>query len=167
MRVFLTFWDLCSRRSRFPHARGGVSISIADPAEIATSSPRTWGVSRRESSGFCASLSSPPPWGCFPLNPLCGRENQVSPRLWGCFRRRHQCGRWADVFPTHVRVFPCTRTANTGGTGLPHLRGGVSPGSLRKAALLAFYPPSGKQKCARLEDVFPSSKGCSVHVSFY
>ncbi len=49
-----------------------------------------------------------------------------SPRTWGCFRPLLQLYASADVFPTHVGVFPDLRSACATTVGLPHARGGVS-----------------------------------------
>ena len=49
-----------------------------------------------------------------------------SPRTWGCFSGDGDRERHADVFPTHVGVFPGHHAGASSGFGLPHARGGVS-----------------------------------------
>ncbi len=49
-----------------------------------------------------------------------------SPRTWGCFRSALAYSPSADVFPTHVGVFPSRRWSGLSASSLPHARGGVS-----------------------------------------
>ena len=83
-----------------PHARGGVSVI---------------------SSRFCSLLlSSPRPWGCFPIN--------------------HFLICVIYVFPTPVGVFPDEAHEIATRHGLPHARGGVSPASLKHITSPAVFP---------------------------
>ena len=49
-----------------------------------------------------------------------------SPHTWGCFLLRHAGHPGADVFPTHVGVFPPASASPRAASCLPHTRGGVS-----------------------------------------
>ena len=84
--VFLSSPSNCSSRKYLPHTRGGVS-----------------GTDHRQSR---LRISSPHPWGCFPLT---GRSSNEE-----------------VIFPTPVGVFPLSRSVWTSTSSLPHTRGGVS-----------------------------------------
>ena len=49
-----------------------------------------------------------------------------SPRTWGCFYGFPVYRQIAQVFPTHVGVFPASRPVSGEPSSLPHARGGVS-----------------------------------------
>ena len=53
-------------------------------------------------------------------------ESRSSPRAWGCFRVKAQIAMQKAVFPTCVGVFLLESNPMRAGTGLPHVRGGVS-----------------------------------------
>ncbi len=114
-------------RERLPHARGGVSRAPAITPPRGTSSPRTWGC-------FCRSSRPRSPAPVFPthvgvflcMGSSCGRAQRLpharggvsgsvallqridgsSPRTWGCFQQALLKVAQAQVFPTHVGVFP-------------------------------------------------------------
>ena len=87
-----------------------------------------------------------------------------SPRPWGCFRRRHADPATQSVFPTPVGVFPCWQEKAGVVAGLPHARGGVSPGLPQDIADPESSPrPWGCFRTPRrfvdAEGVFPTPVG--------
>ncbi len=134
-------------RLGLPHARGGVSRSIAANRRIWLSSPRTWGcfhpswgtdnkyrVFPTHVGVFPIKARSPRFTACLPharggvstkLKGFC-KTTASSPRTWGCFSLSFWISSTFRVFPTHVGVFPDDRPCATRWRGLPHARGGVS-----------------------------------------
>ena len=150
-----------NRIRSLPHARGGVSVHRVRIRQKLWSSPRTWGCFFIHRVGAQDIGVFPTHVGVFPsqLAFLClerslpharggvstGRERQgtrgqSSPRTWGCFPGDTMPDRLADVFPTHVGVFPRSRHDSSGVTRLPHARGGVSMGEGRNVCMLTSSP---------------------------
>ena len=130
-----------------PHARGGVSTSLALCATSAWSSPRPWGCFPYTSEASTDGSVFPTPVGVFPtVTPACRQRGRLpharggvspidpatlddflsSPRPWGCFSVRMDNLYTAGVFPTPVGVFPTLTHVTSKDVSLPHARGGVS-----------------------------------------
>ena len=125
--VFLGRRDMREDVIGLPHARGGVSKSLAGASWLTESSPRPWGcfrmiVDHRTRIGGLpharggVSFSPWPRW----------RQGKSSPRPWGCFPRAVGALRRATVFPTPVGVFLLAFDIVGREDRLPHARGGVS-----------------------------------------
>ena len=120
---------------RLPHARGGVSRAKSRQSERMLSSPRTWGCFLMQ--GFPSSRTRvfPTHVGVFLFSRLCSAQSTglpharggvsaramarhgcggSSPRTWGCFRHQIHLPRRAQVFPTHVGVFPKAAAGSAG-----------------------------------------------------
>ncbi len=125
--VFLLLIRSTEGRLRLPHARGGVSDRAAFSHAVTRSSPRTWGCFRPGAGRSLKEESLPHARGG--VSRQDAREWRgcaSSPRTWGCFFLPGHILRSRGVFPTHVGVFPSSRTYGRGRCGLPHARGGVS-----------------------------------------
>ena len=109
MGVFLSVYLSRVKSLRLPHVRGGVSSDSSVSRSFKTSSPRPWGCFQPVFATSSITWSSPRPWGCFQY-----QEVSISP------------GR---VFPTSVGVFLEVDVSKLFGSGLPHVRGGVSSDS--------------------------------------
>ena len=133
--------------SGLPHARGGVSFGLLWRNRFLLSSPRTWGCFQMRGPFWTARAVFPTHVGVFPF----GYQNRYdeyslpharggvsfglyqtkssprsSPRTWGCFQRGAPGPSLAEVFPTHVGVFPLLFCLYIVFISLPHARGGVS-----------------------------------------
>ena len=115
-----------------PHACGGVSSSQKSVIDLGPSSPRMWGcfpgisLSVRQHRvfpthvGVFRSKTDEDPRG-IRLPHACGGVSKVSrirdiimessPRMWGCFSDPWAKNQPSSVFPTHVGVFPWSRSA--------------------------------------------------------
>ena len=87
-----------------------------------------------------------------------------SPRPWGCFPLPRGVYRYRGVFPTPVGVFPCLVEGQAVTASLPHARGGVSkPIGQQGIACLSSPRPWGcfPHRVARATDtiVFPTPVG--------
>ena len=63
-----------------------------------------------------------------------------SPRTWRCFSIKKAVGQLANVFSTHVEVFPGSEKATSTKSGFLHARGGVSCPQLRMYMTIVFSP---------------------------
>ena len=109
-----------------PHARGGVSVTLTCPFDLALSSPRPWGCFHPFRVHSAKSKLFPTPVGMFPrmkisaekLITLPHARGGVSPRSssfislffsslrpWGCFPGNGYALRGNPLFPTPVGVF--------------------------------------------------------------
>src|SRR5690606_31050859 len=82
----------------------------------------------------------------------------------GCFHRRTTCWHRQTVFPTHVGVFPVTRSRTIHPWRLPHARGGVSPLTDDGDALRLSSPRTwgcflNEKEIAETQEVFPTHVG--------
>ena len=130
-----------------PHARGGVSVTLTCPFDLALSSPRPWGCFHPFRVHSAKSKLFPTPVGMFPrmkisaekLITLPHARGGVSPRSssfislffsslrpWGCFPGNGYALRGNPLFPTPVGVFLSQMMTGNTATALPHARGGVS-----------------------------------------
>ena len=176
---------LVGRVPSLPHVRGGVSVTGHKLGEIAKSSPRPWGcfhagylIDQTEivfptsvgvflDDGFSITVE-----GCLPhvrggvsaVLTNSGDDIGSSPRPWGCFSGAAQPGAMGDVFPTSVGVFLVKSHLLSSQSGLPHVRGGVSPIPWRPLAPQLSSPrpwgcfrahPRQERHCL----VFPTSVG--------
>ena len=112
---------------RLPHARGGVSRPRKTGPGPPKSSPRTWGCFFGDSCTLSVDFVFPTHVGVFlddSRRPLAqpslpharggvsaaaskaDATRRSSPRTWGCFPGRKAASSFAEVFPTHVGVFP-------------------------------------------------------------
>ena len=117
----------CARSaSRLPHARGGVSHSVARERGRYPSSPRPWGCFSRSRESRASAQVFPTPVGVFLTNSHVFkpgdrlpharggvshrlhhrlRRTRSSPRPWGCFLSGGGQADAEQVFPTPVGVF--------------------------------------------------------------
>ena len=183
--VFLIHANLLYAARCLPHVRGGVSVPDPRFQRQGTSSPRAWGC-------FCFRTQPLHDWTVFPTcvgvflpalrehahvtglphvrggvsntNPDEYITAESSPRAWGCFLSVVHAGRFPAVFPTCVGVFPEHCACGRWSTGLPHVRGGVSPPRSGRRhgdessprAWGCFRAP---ESSARHADVFPTCVG--------
>ena len=93
--------------SCLPHACGGVSTMMLLYMRIPPSSPRMWGCFSRPWNGWRTGSGLPHACGGVSYDELHhGHSPLSSPRMWGCFLSAWPFRPHADVFPTHVGVFP-------------------------------------------------------------
>ena len=93
-----------------------------------------------------------------------------SPRPWGCFPCPERLPMQRGVFPTSVGVFLRLAFTSQSGSGLPHVRGGVSLLEAGKHALLASSPRPWGCFPKTIENriragVFPTSVGVFLIIS--
>ena len=67
-------------------------------------------------------------------------SQQSSPRMWGCFQAAVEEALYAEVFPTHVGVFPMQPSARLAAPRLPHACGGVSDDRPRRGVFAGSSP---------------------------
>ena len=135
--------------SSLPHARGGVSDSMARFRYLLSSSLRTWGCFQWPAGEAGNQHVFPthvgvflPAWVavssplCLPharggvsaIRPFFRLVSTSSPRTWGCFFHARRSRDGVRVFPTRVGVFLAEERRIPGACRLPHARGGVSHG---------------------------------------
>ena len=148
-------------RKSLPHARGGVSAKLADIAKQRESSPRTWGCFQSpvvlhkvvgvfpthvgvflKRVAFSNAFNGLPHarGGVSNEDDAAEAEKMSSPRTWGCFISGLLICSLAQVFPTHVGVFPNLITGCMYIGSLPHARGGVSSHGLEPRLALESSP---------------------------
>ncbi len=121
-RRFVGHEKLC-----LPHARGGVSCAQGRGQGRIGSSPRPWGCFHLPPLCSRATSVFPTPVGVFPLIfKSASWSNRSSPRPWGCFYLLRGKSCWMAVFPTPVGVFLGGFYVKLERPRLPHARGGVS-----------------------------------------
>ena len=149
--VSLSRMQLGGCRGSLPHVRGGVSNFAEKGGRRHASSPRAWGcffavppearrqgvfptcvgVFPRQATGEGASSRLPHVRGGVSGKSKAGLLRPLSsPRAWGCFRGPRKKPGLFLVFPTCVGVFPTGSVSAPPGTGLPHVRGGVSQSAI-------------------------------------
>ena len=126
--VFPPPFAFCRAEGCLPHVRGGVSGGAYIRGESMVSSPRAWGCFCEDVKP-CSTCSSLPHvrGGVSRMAASLTSPSSSSPRAWGCFHSYLACVVSPAVFPTCVGVFPADLRHPYMGTGLPHVRGGVSP----------------------------------------
>ena len=85
-----------------------------------------------------------------------------SPRAWGCFHKGRLLSDPLTVFPTCVGVFPSSAAAKRYSSGLPHVRGGVSP-ALRRVFQRRLSSPRA-WGCFCSDDKHPAGTDSLPHV---
>ena len=166
-----------------PHVRGGVSLMTRKKYRWTRSSPRAWGCfflegfPQKRFSVFptCVGVFPAPtgrdaPSGSLPhvrggvSMLLDGKGAMVgsSPRAWGCFHKGRLLSDPLTVFPTCVGVFPSSAAAKRYSSGLPHVRGGVSP-ALRRVFQRRLSSPRA-WGCFCSDDKHPAGTDSLPHV---
>ena len=128
---------------RLPHACGGVSMSIADANNSASSSPCMWGCFHPADFRLVEIAVFPMHVGVFPtcrasqtaqgsLPHACGGVSKKplkglgpiksSPCMWGCFPAKRERQLLQVVFPMHVGVFLTSCVGLSPPESLPHAR---------------------------------------------
>ena len=125
--VFLAYHYDMLLHNCLPHVRGGVSTTLTHWRCICQSSPRAWGCFSTSPCSPLFTKGLPHVRGGVSIADR-GLKNPVlsSPRAWGCFSVFLTPGYSSGVFPTCVGVFLRRGILSALGSGLPHVRGGVS-----------------------------------------
>ena len=118
-----------------------------EPVTDYESSPRAWGCFQQllivdechrvfptcvgvfpwRTGSFCRPAGLPHVRGGVSAEPKQTKDGETSsPRAWGCFWHAMPTLSTPSVFPTCVGVFLASRCLRPPGSGLPHVRGGVS-----------------------------------------
>ena len=190
--VFLTCSFCLLLIRRLPHVRGGVSLIWYGSLSTSKSSPRAWGCFLARFRQNYENAVFPTCVGVFLLVSIASllihrlphvrggvsaalkaQEMQLesSPRAWGCFSEQGLVRVAEMVFPTCVGVFPPAGRSAPAGSGLPHVRGGVSVTfptfrgdneSSPRAWGCFVRPPEG----AAFRQVFPTCVGVFLYAVF-